>query len=56
MKIFHPICIIWYLFFAELAQLTGIAAILRFPMPELEDSDDDEDEDGAAGGGDSDSD
>ena len=23
----------------ELAQLTGIAAILRFPMPELEDSD-----------------
>lgn len=26
----------------ELAQLTGIAAILRFPMPELEDDDDEE--------------
>jgi len=43
--------------FTELAQLTGIAALLRFPMPELEDSDDDDDEDGAAGGvADSDSD
>lgn len=32
--------------FAELDQLTGIAAILRFPMPELEDeSDGDESED-----------
>lgn len=40
----------------ELAQLTGIAALLRFPMPELEDSDDDDDEDGAAGGDNSDSD
>ncbi|KAH8404944.1 hypothetical protein KR222_011488, partial [Zaprionus bogoriensis] len=40
----------------QLAQLTGVAAILRFPMPELEDSDDDDDEDGAAGGDDSDSD
>lgn len=29
----------------QLAQLTGIAAILRFPMPELEDSDNDEDPD-----------
>lgn len=30
----------------ELAQLSGIAAILRFPMPELEDEDDnDEDND-----------
>lgn len=29
--------------FAELSQLTGIAAILRFPLPELEDTDDDED-------------
>lgn len=28
--------------FIELAQLTGVAAILRFPMPELEDSDDEE--------------
>lgn len=42
--------------YLELAQLTGVAAILRFPMPELEDSDDDDDEDGAAGGNDSDSD
>ncbi|CAO1312339.1 unnamed protein product [Diamesa serratosioi] len=29
----------------QLAQLTGVAAILRFPMPELEDSDNDEDSD-----------
>lgn len=29
--------------FAELDQLTGIAAILRFPMPELEDESTDED-------------
>lgn len=28
----------------ELASLTGIAAILRFPMPELEDSEDEEDD------------
>lgn len=27
----------------ELDQLTGVAAILRFPMPELEDSDDESD-------------
>ena len=30
----------------ELAQLSGIAAILRFPMPELEDEDEDENENG----------
>lgn len=29
---------------AELEQLSGIAAILRFPMPELEDEDNDEDD------------
>lgn len=29
----------------ELAQLTGVAAILRFPMPELEEGDDDVDDD-----------
>lgn len=29
----------------QLAQLTGVAAILRFPMPELEDSDDEEEYD-----------
>ncbi|CAO1363939.1 unnamed protein product [Diamesa tonsa] len=29
----------------QLAQLTGVAAILRFPMPELEDSDNDDDSD-----------
>lgn len=29
----------------ELAQLTGVAAILRFPMPELEDSDNEDDSD-----------
>lgn len=28
-------------FFSELDQLTGIAALLRFPMPELEDESDD---------------
>lgn len=28
--------------YIELDQLTGIAAILRFPMPELEDESDDE--------------
>lgn len=37
-----------YLYFAfpftELAQLTGVAAILRFPMSELEDGDDDDDD------------
>ncbi|XP_058120287.1 protein pelota [Anopheles ziemanni] len=31
----------------QLAQLTGVAAILRFPMPELEDSEDEEDSDGS---------
>lgn len=31
-------------FFSELAQLSGIAAILRFPMPELEDEDEIEDD------------
>lgn len=29
----------------ELAQLSGIAAILRFPMPELEDENDDDGDD-----------
>lgn len=33
-------------FCIELAQLSGIAAILRFPMPELEDEDEDENENG----------
>lgn len=28
----------------ELSQLTGIAALLRFPMPELEDDSEDEDD------------
>lgn len=32
------------LLFTELDQLTGVAAILRFPMPELEDSDEDGDD------------
>lgn len=32
-------------FVLELAQLTGIAAILRFPMPELEEEPVDSDED-----------
>ena len=30
---------IFFVPFTELAQLTGVAAILRFPMPELEESD-----------------
>lgn len=33
-----------YICLIELSQLTGIAAILRFPMPELEDEEDDDDE------------
>jgi len=32
-------------FFSELSQLTGVAAVLRFPMPELEDEPLDSDED-----------
>ena len=32
-------------FFTELSQLTGIAAILRFPLPELEDTDEEDDGD-----------
>lgn len=32
-------------YFLELSQITGIAAILRFPMPELEDDEDDDDSD-----------
>jgi len=35
-------CIFIYL---ELSQITGVAAILRFPMPELEDDDEEEDDD-----------
>lgn len=31
--------------FPELSQITGVAAILRFPMPELEDDDEEEDDD-----------
>lgn len=30
------------LYVTELAQLTGVAAVLRFPMPELEDSEDEQ--------------
>lgn len=33
-----------FIVITELNQLTGIAAILRFPMPELEDSDADEED------------
>jgi hypothetical protein len=32
-------------FFSELEQLTGVAAILRFPMPELDEDDTSEDGD-----------
>lgn len=38
----------------QLSQLTGIAAILRFPLPELEDTDDEDDENVGADGDDSD--
>lgn len=31
--------------FSELSQITGVAAILRFPMPELEDDEEEVDED-----------
>lgn len=34
-----------YLSFLELEQLTGVAAILRFPMPELDEDDESETED-----------
>lgn len=30
------------IFFAELGQLTGVAAILRFPIPGLDDEEEDE--------------
>jgi len=45
-------CLYLYNFigYAELAQLTGLAAILRFPMPELEEDEDYEEESEAAGG------
>lgn len=33
---------ITFVFLLELSQLTGIAAILRFPLPELEDTDDED--------------
>lgn len=36
--------IIFFFHFTELAQLTGVAAILRFPMPELEDSENEEED------------
>lgn len=36
----YVICLIT--FYIELDQITGIAAILRFPMPELEDESDGE--------------
>ncbi|CAM9146336.1 unnamed protein product [Ascophyllum nodosum] len=35
----------------QLGQLSGIAAVLRFPLPEMEDDDDDSDEDSLAGEG-----
>lgn len=34
-----------FLLVPELAQLSGVAAILRFPMPDLEDSDNEDDSD-----------
>lgn len=30
--------------FLELSQITGVAAILRFPMPELEDDEEEDDD------------
>jgi len=46
MQVFsHTIDFIWRLFFAELGQLTGVAAICRFPVPDddIEYSDSDSD-------------
>jgi len=34
-----------FLIYLELSQITGVAAILRFPMPELEDDEEEEDDD-----------
>jgi len=34
-----------YFVYLELSQITGVAAILRFPMPELEDDEEEEDDD-----------
>lgn len=31
--------------YLELSQITGVAAILRFPMPELEDDEEEDDDD-----------
>ena len=36
--------------FLQLGQLTGVAATLRFPMPDLDDLEDDDDTNGAEGG------
>jgi len=33
------------LIYLELSQITGVAAILRFPMPELEDDEEEDDDD-----------
>lgn len=33
------------IFCLELSQITGVAAILRFPMPELEDDEEEDDSD-----------
>ena len=38
----------WLYIFSELGQLSGVAAILRFPIPEPE-TDDDDDEDDSSG-------
>ena len=37
-------CHISFFILTELSQLTGIAALLRFPMPELEEDSEDEDD------------
>lgn len=52
---FKPILAWLFIFikFSELAQLTGVAAMLRFPMPELEDEEDYDDDSEAAAGGES---
>lgn len=43
--IFLNIHIKFIFIYLELSQITGVAAILRFPMPELEDDEEEDDDD-----------
>jgi len=42
---FYHFLIKFIFIYLELSQITGVAAILRFPMPELEDDEEEDDDD-----------